>query len=224
MQRVLSKVFGTRNDREIKKIRPIVERINALEPEFEALSDDALRGKTAEYRGRLEAGETTNDLLPEAFATVREGAKRTLGQRHYDVQLIGGIFLHEGSIAEMKTGEGKTLVCDAALVPERAHGQGRPRRHRQRLSRAAAMPSGWGEVHRFLGLTVGNIVHGLERPRSARKRTSSDITYATNNELGFDYLRDNMKLSARPRWSRGRCTTRSSTRSTRSWSTRRARR
>ncbi len=191
MQRVLSKVFGNANDRTIKRMLPVVEQINALEPELSELSDADLAAKTPEFRQRLEAGETLDDLLPEAFAVVREAAKRTLGQRHYDVQLIGGISLHQGNIAEMKTGEGKTLVATLPSYLNALTGAGV---HVVTVNDfLAKRDAEWmGEVHRFLGLTVGAILHGLNDAQR-REAYTADITYCTNNELGFDYLRDNMK-------------------------------
>ena len=193
MQRILSKIFGTANDRAIKRLFPIVERTNNLEGELSRLSDAALRGRTAVFRERLERGEFLDDLLPDAFATVREASKRTLGQRHYDVQLIGGMILHQGRIAEMKTGEGKTLV---ATLPSYLNGLTGRGVHVVTVNDfLAKRDSEWmGQVHRFLGLEVGSIVHGLtDAQRQAAYR--ADITYCTNNELGFDYLRDNMKFS-----------------------------
>jgi preprotein translocase subunit SecA len=190
---LLRKIFGSANDRLIKRITPDVERINQLEPDFMPLSDADLRGRTAAFRERLANGEPLDDLLPEAYATVREAAKRTLGQRHYDVQLIGGIILHRGSIAEMKTGEGKTLVSTLPSYLNALAGKGV---HIVTVNDyLARRDAEWmGEIHRFLGLSVGVIVHDLSDEE--RKRAyESDITYATNNELGFDYLRDNMKLS-----------------------------
>jgi preprotein translocase subunit SecA len=191
MQRMLSKVFGSTNDRELKRLAPIVEHINALEPEIQPLSDDALRAKTAEFRERLERGEDLDALLPEAFAVVREAARRTLGQRHYDVQMIGGIFLHRGAIAEMKTGEGKTLVATLPSYLNALTGRGV---HVVTVNDYLAVRDAeWmGQVHRFLGLSVGVIQHGLDDAERAAAY-GCDITYATNNELGFDYLRDNMK-------------------------------
>ncbi len=192
MQNILKQVFGTKNDREIKRILPLVEQVNRLETEFEKLPDAGLHGRTAEYRQRLENGEELDSLLPEAFATVREAAKRTLGQRHFDVQLIGGIVLHRGMIAEMKTGEGKTLVATLPSYLNALTGRGV---HVVTVNDyLAKFHAEWmGEVHRSLGLTVGNIVHGLS-DAERQQAYASDITYATNNELGFDYLRDNMKL------------------------------
>jgi len=191
MQRVLSKIFGNANDRTIKRLIPLVEQINAYEPEFAALSDADLAAKTPEFRDRLEQGETVDDLLPEAFAVVREAAKRTLGQRHYDVQMVGGIALHQGNIAEMKTGEGKTLVATLPSYLNALSGRGV---HVVTVNDfLAKRDAEWmGEVHRFLGLDVGAILHGLSDVER-REAYAADITYCTNNELGFDYLRDNMK-------------------------------
>ncbi|MEE2678342.1 MAG: preprotein translocase subunit SecA [Myxococcota bacterium] len=193
MANVLQKVFGSHNDRVLKGIVPLVEQANRLEPELQRLSDAALRAQTGEFRQRLENGESLDDLLPEAFATVREAAKRTLGQRHYDVQLVGGVVLHRGSIAEMKTGEGKTLVATLpSYLTALSDGGVHVVTVNDYLARRDAE---WmGEVHRFLGLSVGVIVHDqseLER----REAYAADIAYATNNELGFDYLRDNMKFT-----------------------------
>ena len=186
------KIFGSANDRYVKKQYKIVEKINSLETEIAKLSDDELRAKTEEFKNRLTQGETLDDLLPEAFATVREAAKRTLGQRHYDVQLIGGIVLHHGQIAEMKTGEGKTLVATLAAYLNALSGKGV---HIVTVNDyLAKRDAEWmGQVYRFLGLTVDYIVH--EKDDDARRAAyNSDILYGTNNELGFDYLRDNMKF------------------------------
>lgn len=186
------KLFGSANDRYVKKQYKIVERINALEPEISPLSDEELKNKTVEFRRRLKEGETLDELLPEAFAVVREAAKRTLGQRHYDVQLIGGIVLHRGQIAEMKTGEGKTLVATLAAYLNALEGKGV---HIVTVNDyLAKRDAEWmGQVYRFLGLTVDYIVH--DKDDDARRAAyNSDIIYATNNELGFDYLRDNMKF------------------------------
>ncbi|MFP6640405.1 MAG: DEAD/DEAH box helicase, partial [Myxococcota bacterium] len=193
MQRIISKVVGTRNDRAISRTVPTVERTNQFEAELASRSDSDLRARTADFRQRLENGEPVDDLLPEAFATVREAAKRTLGQRHYDVQLVGGIMLHRGQIAEMKTGEGKTLV---ATLPCYLNGlTGRGVHVVTTNDFLAKRDAEWmGEVHRFLGLSVGSIVHGLD-DAGRRDAYGADITYCTNNELGFDYLRDNMKYS-----------------------------
>lgn len=186
-------VFGSANDRFVKRQYKTVQRINALEPEFIKLSDEELRNKTQEFKKRLTSGETLDDLLPEAFAAVREAAKRTLGQRHYDVQLIGGIVLHNGMIAEMKTGEGKTLVATLAAYLNALDGKGV---HIVTVNDyLAKRDAEWmGQVYRFLGLTVDYIVHGKDDDER-RKAYNSDIIYGTNNELGFDYLRDNMKFS-----------------------------
>lgn len=185
--------FGSANDRFIKKQYKTVNKINALEPSIAALSDDELRNKTVEFRDRLKLGETLDDLLPEAFAVVREAAKRTLGQRHYDVQLIGGIVLHKGMIAEMKTGEGKTLVATLAAYLEALDGKGV---HIVTVNDyLARRDAEWmGQVYRFLGLTVDYIVHE-KNDEQRRAAYACDIIYGTNNELGFDYLRDNMKFN-----------------------------
>ena len=185
--------FGSANDRFIKKQYKTINKINALEPQIEKLSDEELKGKTAEFKKRLNDGETLDELLPEAFAVVREAAKRTLGQRHYDVQLIGGIVLHKGMIAEMKTGEGKTLVATLAAYLNALEGKGV---HIVTVNDyLAKRDAEWmGQVYRFLGLTVDYIVHG-KNDEERRAAYASDIIYGTNNELGFDYLRDNMKFS-----------------------------
>ncbi|MGO9805498.1 MAG: preprotein translocase subunit SecA, partial [Rhodomicrobium sp.] len=188
-----TKIFGSSNDRRLKSFNARVDPINALEPQFEALSDEELRGKTKEFRERLAAGETLDDLLPEAFATVREAAKRTLGQRHFDVQLVGGMVLHAGRISEMKTGEGKTLVSTLPSYLNALRGRGV---HIVTVNDyLAKRDSEWmGQVHRFLGLTVGCILHDLDDDQR-RQAYGCDITYGTNNEFGFDYLRDNMKYA-----------------------------
>ncbi len=188
-----TKIFGSSNDRRLKSFNSRVGPINDLEPEFAALSDDELRGKTAEFRGRLANGETLDDLLPEAFATVREAAKRTLGQRHFDVQLVGGMVLHDNKIAEMKTGEGKTLVATLPSYLNALPGRGV---HVVTVNDyLARRDSEWmGQIHKFLGLTVGCILHELDDDQR-RAAYGCDITYGTNNEFGFDYLRDNMKYS-----------------------------
>lgn len=190
---IARKIFGSANDRFVKKQSKIIEQINALEKNFISLSDEELKNKTIEFRKRLQDGETLDDILPEAFATVREAAKRTLGQRHYDVQLIGGIVLHKGMIAEMKTGEGKTLVATLAAYLNAIEQKGV---HIVTVNDyLAKRDAEWmGQVYRFLGLTVDYIVH--EKNDEQRKAAyNADITYGTNNELGFDYLRDNMKFS-----------------------------
>jgi len=188
----ISKIFGTRSQRELKKIRPLVDKILSLEEEYKALSEEALRGKTAEFKERLEKGETLDELLPEAFATVREAADRVLGMRPYPVQLIGGIILHQGRIAEMKTGEGKTLVAILPCYLNALTGRGV---HVVTVNDyLAKRDSEWmGKVHRYMGLSVGLIIPGMSGAER-RKAYAADITYCTNNELGFDYLRDNMAL------------------------------
>ncbi|MGB3744308.1 MAG: preprotein translocase subunit SecA [Xanthobacteraceae bacterium] len=188
---VARKLFGSSNDRLIRAYRPRVEEINALEGALEVLSDDALRARTDEFRKQIADGGTFDDILVPAFATVREAAKRTLGQRHFDVQLIGGMVLHEGKIAEMKTGEGKTLVATLPVYLNALAGRGV---HVVTVNDyLAKRDAEWmGQIYKFLGLTVGVIVHGLD-DEQRKKEYDCDVTYATNNELGFDYLRDNMK-------------------------------
>ena len=188
----LDKLFGSYTDRELKKIYPIAKNVMALEDEYAALTDEQLRGKTELFRQRLQNGETLDDLLPEAFATAREAAWRVLGMKPFYVQVVGGIVLHQGRIAEMKTGEGKTLVAVLPAYLNALSGEGV---HIVTVNDyLARRDSEWmGKVHRFLGLSVGLIVHGLD---SAERKAAyaSDITYGTNNEMGFDYLRDNMAL------------------------------
>ncbi len=186
-------IFGSSNDRYVRSLGKYVDAVNALEPQIEALSDDELRGQTEALRKRLAEGTKLDDLLPEAFATVREAAKRTLGQRHYDVQLIGGIALHRGEIAEMKTGEGKTLVATLAVYLNALTGKGV---HVVTVNDyLARRDADWmGQIYRFLGMTVGVIVPNLT-DEERRAAYASDITYGTNNEFGFDYLRDNMKFT-----------------------------
>lgn len=190
---IARKIFGSANDRFVKKQYKIVNQINALEPYFEKLSDEELKAKTDEYRSRIKEGETLDDLLPEAFATVREAAKRVMGQRHYDVQLIGGIVLHKGMIAEMKTGEGKTLVATLAAYLNALEGKGV---HIVTVNDYLAQRDAqWmGQIYRFLGLSVDYIIHG-KNDNERRMAYNADIVYGTNNELGFDYLRDNMKFN-----------------------------
>ena len=190
--RIFDKIFGSYSEKEIKRIRPIVEEVNSLESKISELSDDGLRAKTDEFRKRLANGETLNDLHKEAFAVVREAAKRTLGERHYDVQILGGTVLHQGRIAEMRTGEGKTLVSTLPAYLNALEGKGV---HIVTVNDyLAKRDSEWmGQVHRFLGLTVGVILHDM-KSEERREAYNCDITYATNNELGFDYLRDNMVI------------------------------
>ena len=189
---LIKKIVGSKNERELKRIHPLVERINQREPEISPLSDDQLRGKTAEFKERVGRGEPIEEILPEAFAVVRETAKRTLGERHYDVQLIGGIVLHEGKIAEMATGEGKTLVSTLPAYLNALEGKGV---HIVTVNDyLAKRDSEWmGVIYRFLGLSVGVILHELN-DRERQEGYGCDITYGTNNEFGFDYLRDNMKF------------------------------
>lgn len=188
--KLFEKIFGTYSEREIKRIMPIVKKINELEADIEKLSDEQLKAKTEEFKNRLNNGETLDDILPEAAAVVREASKRVLGLRHYDVQLIGGIILHQGRIAEMKTGEGKTLVATLPAYLNALTGKGvhiitvndyLAKRDRDEM----------GRVHEFLGLTVGVIIHGQSQVEK-QEQYGADITYGTNNEFGFDYLRDNM--------------------------------
>ncbi|MDO5387802.1 MAG: preprotein translocase subunit SecA [Clostridia bacterium] len=198
---LLKKVFGSYSDKEIKKIMPIVNKINSLEPDMEALSDDELRAKTDEFKARLNDGASLDDILPEAFAVVREASKRVLGLRHFDVQLIGGIVLHQGRIAEMKTGEGKTLVSTCPAYLNALAGKGV---HIVTVNEYLAKRDAeeMGKVHQFLGLSVGVILHDLEKAER-QAAYNCDITYATNNELGFDYLRDNMVVYERDLVQRG---------------------
>ena len=187
---LFSSIFGTHSQREVKRIIPIVDKIEAMGPEYEKLSDEELKAKTGEFKARLEKGETLDDLLPEAYATVREAATRVLGMRHYRVQLIGGVILHQGRITEMRTGEGKTLVSTLPAYLNALEGKGV---HIVTVNDyLAKRDAEWmGEVHQFLGLTVGVILNDMDNDER-REAYNCDITYATNNELGFDYLRDNM--------------------------------
>ena len=189
---IIEKIFGTHSENELKRIYPIVDRIEALGPEMEALSDEELRGKTKEFKERLKEGETLDDILPEAYAVVREGAYRSLGMRHYRVQLIGGIILHQGRIAEMRTGEGKTLVSTLPAYLNALDGKGV---HIVTVNDyLAKRDAEWmGKVHEFLGLTVGVVLNQMDNDER-RAAYNCDITYVTNNELGFDYLRDNMVI------------------------------
>jgi len=192
IDKILAKIIGTANERELKRLAPTVVAINAKEPEVRELSDDALRARTEEFRARLANGETLDDLLPDAFAIVREAGRRVLNMRHFDVQLIGGMVLHKGKIAEMKTGEGKTLVATLPAYLNALAGKGV---HVVTVNDyLARRDSEWmGRIYRFLGMTVGVIQHDLN---DAERQVAygCDITYGTNNEFGFDYLRDNMKF------------------------------
>ncbi len=192
MSKLSDKLFGTHSERELKRIYPIVDKIEAMRPEFVNLSDAELKNKTKEFKDRLEKGETLDDILPEAFATVREAARRVLGLEHYRVQLIGGIILHQGRIAEMKTGEGKTLVstCPAYLNALKGEGVHIVTVNDYLAKRDAEL---MGQVHEFLGLNVGVVLNGMT-PEERQAAYGCDITYVTNNELGFDYLRDNMVI------------------------------
>ena len=198
---LFTKVFGTYSQRELKSIYPIVDKITALEEDYKKLTDAELQAKTPEFKARLTQGETLDDILPEAFATVREAADRVLGMRPYPVQLVGGIVLHQGRIAEMKTGEGKTLVATLPAYLNALTGEGV---HIVTVNDyLAKRDSEWmGKVHRFLGLTVGLIIHDMKK-EERQKAYQSDITYGTNNEMGFDYLRDNMALYADEQVQRG---------------------
>ena len=189
---LFDKLFGTRSQREIKKIQPLVDQILALEDSYKALSEEELRGKTAQFKQRLAQGETLDDLLPEAFATVREAADRVLGLRPYPVQLMGGIILHQGRIAEMKTGEGKTLV---AILPSYLNALTGEGVHVVTVNDyLAKYQSEWmGKVYRYLGLTIGLVIPGMT-PAQRRQAYAADTTCCTNNELGLDYLRDNMAI------------------------------
>jgi preprotein translocase subunit SecA len=199
MWKLLKSIFGTKNEREIKKLQPIVDKINSFEPHMKKLTDNALKAKTGEFKERLAKGETLDDLLPEAFAVVREAARRTIGQRHFDVQLMGGIVLHQGKIAEMKTGEGKTLVATLPVYLNALTGKGV---HvvtvndylAERDSFGKGNFKGMGNIYGFLGLTFGCIKHD-STPEERKLAYRCDITYGTNNEFGFDYLRDNMVTS-----------------------------
>src|SRR3984885_6877298 len=188
---VARKLFGSSNDRRVRKFQPKVDAINALEPEIVKLTDEQLRARTDEFKKQIAEGASLDDILVPAFATVREAAKRAIGQRHFDVQLVGGMILHEGRISEMKTGEGKTLVATLAVYLNALAGKGV---HVVTVNDyLAKRDSEWmGQIYGFLGLTTGVIVHGLD-DEQRKKAYDCDVTYGTNNELGFDYLRDNMK-------------------------------
>ncbi|MBF0185107.1 MAG: preprotein translocase subunit SecA [Magnetococcales bacterium] len=190
---IARKIFGSRNDRYLRKLQGVIDQINRLEPELEPLSDEALRGRTEIFQRRLQDGETLDDLLPEAFATVREASKRVLGMRHFDTQLLGGMVLHQGKIAEMRTGEGKTLVATLPLYLNALPGKGV---HLVTVNDYLAQrDAAWmGKIYQFLGMSVGVIIHGLDDDER-RAAYNADITYGTNNEFGFDFLRDNMKFT-----------------------------
>ena len=191
--RLLKNIFGSVNDRLLRNMQPDVDAINALETDLACLDSEALRARTGWFRDRLSHGEPLDNMIVEAFATVREAAKRTLGQRHYDVQLLGGMVLHQGKIAEMKTGEGKTLVSTLPIYLNALEGKGV---HVVTVNDyLAKRDSKWmGQIYNFLGMTVGCIAHGLD-DKERQKQYAADITYGTNNEYGFDYLRDNMKFN-----------------------------
>jgi len=201
ISKAITRVFGSKHDRDLKRLQPLVDAINALEPELESLSDDQLRARTSEARTRLDQGADLDDLLVPAFATVREASRRTLGMRHYDVQLLGGIVLHQGKIAEMKTGEGKTLVATLPVYLNALAGRGA---HVVTVNDyLARRDAEWmGQIYRFLGLDVGVVQHGLT-DQERQQAYGADITYGTNNELGFDYLRDNMKFTLESMVQRG---------------------
>ena len=188
-----SKIFGSRNERIIKRHNKTVQIINRLEPEFEALSDEQLAAKTLEFRERYQAGESLEQMLPEAFATVREAGKRVLNMRHFDVQLIGGMVLHSGKIAEMRTGEGKTLVATLAAYLNAIPGNGV---HVITVNDyLASRDAEWmGRLYNFLGMTTGVSLNGMDHGLK-KQAYAADITYGTNNEFGFDYLRDNMAFT-----------------------------
>jgi len=201
MPNILTNVFGSRNDRVLKQLSKIVARISALEPEMQQLDDGALRGKTAEFRQRVANGESLDKILPEAFAVVREASRRVIGMRHYDVQMIGGIVLHQGKIAEMRTGEGKTLVATLPVYLNALEGKGA---HVVTVNDyLAKRDAAWmGKVYNFLDMSVGVVWPGMEMSDKAAAY-AADITYGTNNEFGFDYLRDNMAVSKEQRYQRG---------------------
>ncbi len=189
---ILNKIFKSYSEKEVKRLKPIIEKINSLEDEISKLSDSELRGKTNYFKQQLKDGKTLDDILPEAFAVVREASKRVLGMRHFDVQLIGGIILHQGRIAEMKTGEGKTLVATLPVYLNALEGKGV---HVITVNDyLAKRDSEWmGKLYKFLGLSVGLVIAGME-PKEKQAAYNADVTYGTNNEFGFDYLRDNMVI------------------------------
>ena len=189
---IFNKIFKSYSEKEVKRIMPIVEKINSLEAEIQKLTDEELKNKTNEFKEQLKQGKTLDDILPEAFAVVREASKRVLGMRHFDVQLIGGIILHQGRIAEMKTGEGKTLVATLPVYLNALTGKGV---HVITVNDyLAKRDSEWmGKLYKFMGLSVGLVIAGMS-PQDKQKAYNCDITYGTNNEFGFDYLRDNMVI------------------------------
>src|SRR6516225_8933757 len=201
LPKLLTQIFGSRNDRLLKQYRRVVEKIASLEAATAALSDEALKGKTAEFRARLEQGHTLDDLLPEAFAVVREAGKRVLKMRHFDVQLIGGMTLHNGKIAEMRTGEGKTLMATLPVYLNALAGKGV---HLITVNDyLARRDAEWmGRLYNYLGMSVGVNVPGLSREEK-QAAYGADITYGTNNEFGFDYLRDNMVYELADKVQRG---------------------
>ncbi len=188
----LTKIFGSKNERELKKYQPVVEKVNSFEEQYKGMSDDRLKAQTGEFKQRIEMGESLDDILPEAFAVVRETSLRTLNMRHFDSQIIGGMVLHQGKIAEMKTGEGKTLVSTLPVYLNALTGKGA---HVITVNDyLASRDAEWmGQIYKFLGLSVGTIVHGID-DKERKEAYGADITYGTNNEFGFDYLRDNMKF------------------------------
>ncbi len=198
---IIKGIFGSKNERELKRMAPLVDKINSLEPQYQSLSDAELQAKTPEFKERVSKGEPLDDLLPEAFAAVREASVRVLRMRHFDVQLIGGVVLHEGKISEMKTGEGKTLAATLPLYLNALTGRGV---HLVTVNDyLARRDAEWmGGIYKFLGLSVGVILHGLD-DTARRAAYACDITYGTNNEFGFDYLRDNMKFDLRDFAQRG---------------------
>ena len=190
--KLAEKIFGTHSQRELKRILPIVDAIEALRPQMMELTDEQMKAKTEEFKGRLENGETLDDILPEAYALVREAARRVLKTEHYRVQLIGGVIMHQGRIAEMKTGEGKTQTCLLPAYLNALEGKGV---HVVTVNDyLAKRDAEWmGQVHELLGLSVGVVLNSM-KPEERREAYACDITYVTNNELGFDYLRDNMVI------------------------------
>ena len=221
MMEVFKKLLGQSNEAEVRRLQKIADQVLAREAEYRALTDEQLQAKTPEFKQRLKAGETLDDILPDAFAACREAADRTVGMRPYPVQVIGGVCLHQGRIAEMKTGEGKTLVATLPAYLNALTGEGV---HIVTVNDyLARRDSEWmGKIYKFMGLTVGLIVHDLDNAQR-RAAYACDITYGTNNEMGFDYLRDNMS-SMSATWCSAGTSTPSSMRWTPSSSTRRARR